>query len=53
MQNSIKPGLKEAGIDEDGRGCLMGRVYTGAVILPKDFPDPPSLRIQVFFPVDR
>ena len=46
MQNSIKPELKEAGIDEAGRGCLMGRVYTGAVILPKDFPDELYLEIK-------
>ena len=26
----------EIGIDEAGRGPLFGRVYTGAVILPKD-----------------
>lgn len=25
------------GCDEAGRGCLLGRVYAGAVILPKDF----------------
>ena len=29
----------EVGIDEAGRGCLSGRVYTGAVILPDTFPD--------------
>lgn len=29
----------EAGIDEAGRGCLCGRVYTAAVILPETFPD--------------
>ena len=28
--------LIEAGIDEAGRGCLSGRVYVGAVILPKE-----------------
>ena len=27
----------EVGIDEAGRGCLFGRVYVGAVILPKTF----------------
>ena len=26
----------EAGIDEAGRGSLIGRVYVGAVILPND-----------------
>ena len=29
----------EVGIDEAGRGCLAGRVYVGAVILPMDFVD--------------
>jgi len=29
----------EVGIDEAGRGCLSGRVYVGAVILPRDIPD--------------
>ena len=29
----------EIGIDEAGRGPLYGRVYVGAVILPKDSPD--------------
>lgn len=29
----------EAGIDEAGRGCLSGRVYAAAVILPTEFPD--------------
>lgn len=29
----------EAGIDEAGRGCLGGRVYAAAVILPRTFPD--------------
>ena len=31
--------IKEAGIDEAGRGCLSGRVYSAAVILPREFPD--------------
>ena len=26
----------EIGVDEAGRGPLLGRVYAGAVILPKD-----------------
>ena len=30
------PNLFEIGVDEAGRGPLFGRVYTGAVILPKD-----------------
>ena len=33
----------EVGIDEAGRGCLMGRVYVAAVILPDDIPADDSL----------
>ena len=33
------PDVKEAGIDEAGRGCLSGRMYAAAVILPREFPD--------------
>ena len=29
----------EVGVDEVGRGCLFGRLYTGAVILPVDKDD--------------
>lgn len=29
----------EVGVDEAGRGCLMGRVYAAAVILPQEFSD--------------
>ena len=29
----------EAGCDEAGRGCLVGRVYAAAVIWPKEIPD--------------
>jgi ribonuclease HII len=32
----IDPGVFEIGVDEAGRGPLFGRVYTGAVVLPKD-----------------
>jgi len=32
-------GELEAGIDEVGRGCLFGRLYTGTVILPIDKDD--------------
>ena len=31
--------ILEAGIDEAGRGCLSGRVYVGAVILPYEIHD--------------
>jgi len=37
MLNSIKSNVNEAGIDEAGRGCLMGPVCTAAVILPDNF----------------
>ena len=32
----INPNIMEIGVDEVGRGPLFGRVYTAAVILPKD-----------------
>ena len=32
----IDPNVYEIGVDEVGRGPLFGRVYTAAVILPKD-----------------
>ncbi len=31
------PEVLEIGIDEAGRGCLIGRVYIAGVILPEDF----------------
>ena len=33
---SVDPNIIEIGLDEVGRGPLFGRVYTAAVILPKD-----------------
>ena len=39
MQNSSVEDMLEVGIDEAGRGCLSGRVYTAAVILPEEYPD--------------
>ena len=35
-----RPGLREAGTDEAGRGCLAGPVFAAAVILPTDFAHP-------------
>ncbi len=35
-----KQGLREAGLDEAGRGCLAGSVYAAAVILPPDYENP-------------
>lgn len=37
----------EAGIDEAGRGCLMGRVYVATVVLPEDVPPDDSMWWQV------
>ena len=34
-----EPNRLEVGIDEAGRGCLMGRVYAAAVVMPNEFPD--------------
>lgn len=33
---SSDPNIYEIGVDEAGRGPLLGRVYSAAVILPKD-----------------
>lgn len=33
---NVDPSIIEIGVDEAGRGPLFGRVYTAAVILPKD-----------------
>ena len=38
-----RPTTVEVGIDEAGRGCLMGRVYVGLVILPEEEPPEDSL----------
>ena len=36
----LKPGRREAGCDEAGRGCLAGPVVAAAVILPSGFGHP-------------
>ena len=46
MQNSSLDDMIEVGIDEAGRGCLSGRVYTAAVILPEEYPDDRYLEIN-------
>ena len=46
MKICIHPNLLEAGIDEAGRGCLSGRVYSAAVILPNEFPDEDYMKIR-------
>jgi ribonuclease HII len=33
----LRSGLREAGCDEAGRGCLAGPVFAAAVILPDDY----------------
>ena len=37
LKNHYYAGLTEAGCDEAGRGCLAGRVYAAAVILPDGY----------------
>lgn len=37
---ALHPHLREAGIDEAGRGCYAGPVFAAAVILPPDFHHP-------------
>ena len=37
LKNYYYEGKTEAGCDEAGRGCLAGRVYAAAVILPPDY----------------
>lgn len=38
--------LLEAGLDEAGRGCLSGPVFTACVILPDSFPDNVYMKIK-------
>lgn len=37
MESFYDENKLEAGVDEAGRGCLFGRVYAAAVILPRNF----------------
>src|SRR5689334_540454 len=37
LKNFFREGLREAGCDEAGRGCLAGPVFAAAVILPENF----------------
>lgn len=37
LPSAITPGIKEAGCDEAGRGCLAGPVVAAAVILPEGY----------------
>jgi ribonuclease HII len=43
---SIDNNKIEVGIDEAGRGCMSGRVYAAAVILPKEFKNDDYLNIK-------
>lgn len=45
MENSLLYNEIEAGIDEAGRGSLCGKVFTAAVILPKEYED--DLYVQI------
>lgn len=40
LEPFLHKGLKEAGLDEVGRGCLAGPVVAAAVILPQDYSHP-------------
>ncbi len=40
LEHSLHPALREAGLDEAGRGCLAGPVVAAAVILPSGFSHP-------------
>ena len=41
------PDCNEVGVDEAGRGCLMGRVYAAAVIMPSTYEDDDTLYSQI------
>tara|TARA_B100001094_G_C17864305_1_gene638959 strand:- start:45 stop:659 length:615 start_codon:yes stop_codon:yes gene_type:complete len=43
---SVNDDKIEVGIDEAGRGCMSGRIYAAAVILPKEFEDEYYLNIK-------
>ena len=47
LQNSSDNTITEAGIDEAGRGCLAGRVYVAAVILPDKYDDDDQLYLMI------
>ncbi|HYW95211.1 MAG TPA: ribonuclease HII [Bacteroidales bacterium] len=40
LKSCYKIGIKEAGCDEAGRGCLSGPVYAAAVVLPARYKHP-------------
>ncbi len=40
LKSYYSKGLREAGCDEAGRGCLAGRVYAAAVVLPPTWSHP-------------
>lgn len=45
-QRYLDDGRVEVGVDEAGRGCLFGRVYTASVILPPKFSREPPYPIR-------
>ena len=40
LNSNFNTGLREAGCDEAGRGCLAGPVFAAAVIFPYDYKNP-------------
>jgi ribonuclease HII len=40
LKSCYMKGIREAGCDEAGRGCIAGPVFAAAVILPEGFSDP-------------
>ena len=46
MKNYYKKDCIEVGIDEVGRGCMLGRVYTASVIWPIDYVDNKDFEIK-------
>jgi ribonuclease HII len=40
LSSNFNTGLREAGCDEAGRGCLAGPVFAAAVIFPYDYKNP-------------
>ena len=46
MKNYYKNDCIEVGLDEVGRGCMLGRVYTACVIWPIDYIEDPNFIIK-------
>jgi len=43
----MNSGELEAGVDEAGRGCLMGRVYAAAVVMPTTYPEDDHMYMEI------